>query len=189
LSAEELKKDVDKAFKMSDNELKTVLPSLIERVKKFGVGNLMKTMPDLVPRLMNILRSINVGIFVTEAPEASAAFMDVLWEGASVFAKKDAEIKGKVTNAGNIKVNFEATDSPLKGNIKISGGKISGGSAILSACDLKISSNTKALIALLTGDIDPVRGYLAHQYKMEGGLAIGIKLAEVMQSMAKLSKA
>jgi putative sterol carrier protein len=188
MSAEKLKKDIDEAMKMPGDKLKNVLPSLMKNIKAFGVGNLTKAMPDFVPKLMTKLGEVDVKKFVTEAPEASAAFMDILWEGASVLAEKDAEIKGKVTNAGEIKVNFEATDSPLRGNIKISGGKISGGSAMLSACDLKISSDTKTLLALLTGAIDPVRGYMAGQYKMEGSLAMGIKLAPVMQSMSKIFK-
>ncbi|KPV62941.1 MAG: SCP-2 sterol transfer family protein [Candidatus Bathyarchaeota archaeon BA2] len=184
-----MKKDIDKVLKLSENELKTALPPLMERVKKFGVENLMKAMPDLVSRLVNNLKSIDVGKFVAEAPEASVAFMDVLWEGIGILVEKDAETKGKVVNAGEIKLNFEATDSPLKGNIKLSGGKISGGLALLDAPDLKVSSDTKTLIALLTGDVDPVRGYMSGQYKMEGSLAVGIKLAPVMQSLPKLFKA
>ncbi|KPV61792.1 MAG: SCP-2 sterol transfer family protein [Candidatus Bathyarchaeota archaeon BA2] len=184
-----MKKDVDKALKMSENELKTALPPLVERVKAFGVGNLMEAMPDLALRLVNNLRSIDVRKFVTEAPEASAAFTDVLWEGVGILVEKDEEVKKKVVNAGEIKVNFEATDSPLKGHFKLSGGKISGGSALLDAPDLKVSSDAKTLIGLLIGDVDPVKGYIAGQFKLEGDLATGIKLVPVMTSLTKRFKA
>ncbi len=184
---EELKKAVEEAMKMSEDELKTNLPPLMDQLKG-NVGKLMEAVPDLIPKLMNKMNEIDIGKFVSEAPELSSKFMDVLWEGASILAEKNADIQNKLKSAGEIGVNFEATDSPLKGHLKISGGKISGGTDLLPKADLTLRGPTKVLVGMFAGTVDPIKGFMAKQYTMEGSMAIGMKLAPVMTSLTRVIK-
>ena len=188
MNVEELKKAVDEAIKMSPDELKGTLSTLMDGVKGFGVGKLMEVVPDMVPKVISKLDEMDVGKFISEAPEASAKFMDVLFEGVGIMAEKNPEVKKKLEGAGEVKLNFEATDSPMRGHLKISAGKFSGGSGSLETVDLKIHGPTKTMVGLLTGAVDPVRGFMAGQYKLEGSMAIGVKLAPVMTSLTKMFK-
>lgn len=76
----------------------------------------------------------------------------------------------------------------MKGHLKISAGKISGGATPIEAADLKISGPTKVMVGMVTGEVDPVRGFMSKQYKMEGSMAIGMKLAPVMTAIGKIIK-
>lgn len=184
--SEDLKRAVDEALKLSPEELKGTLPALVDEIKGFGVGKLIEAVPDLIPRLMSKLEEIDTVKFISEAPQAAAKFMDLMWEGAGVLIEKNPEAKKKLESAGEVKVNFEATDSPLRGHLVISGGKLSGGGTSLETADLKLFGPTKTMVGLLTGSVDPVRGFMAGQYKMEGSLALGMKLAPVMTSLTKM---
>ena len=188
MNMEDLKKAVDEALKLSPDELKGTLSTLVDGIKGFGVGKLIEAVPDMLPKLMRKLDEMDVGKFVSEAPEASAKFMEVLWEGVGTLAEKNPELKQKMERAGEIKLNYEATDSPVKGHLKISAGKLSGGPSLLEAPDLKIFGSTKTMVGLLTGAVDPVRGFMAGQYKMEGSMAIGMKLVPVVTGLTKMFK-
>ena len=181
---EEIKKAAEEALKMSEEELKSTLPSLMDGLKG-NVTELIEAVPDIVPKLMNRMEQINIEKFVSEAPEASAKFMDVMWEGVGIIAEKNPEVKSKLVSAGEVSANFEATDCPLKGHLKVSGGKISGGATLLDTADLRLKGPAKVLVGMMTGTVDPVRGFMARQYTMEGSMAIGMKMAPVMTSLTK----
>lgn len=184
---EDLKKTVEEALEMPEEELMDALPSLMDELEG-NVEEVMEAIPDLISRLTSKMGEIDVGKFVSDAPEASAKFMDILWEGMGIIAEKNPDVKSKLKSAGEVTINFEATDSPLKGHQKISGGKLSGGSTPLDEADLTLSGSTEVMVGLLTGDVDPVQGFMSGKFKMDGNMALGMKLAPVMTSLASAVK-
>jgi putative sterol carrier protein len=185
--AVDLKSEVEAVFKMPDKDLMDKLPSLAPRVRGHA-GELLAAMPDLPQRLAQRLEKSDVKKWSTQAPKASDAFTEFLWEITGAMVEKDPELKKAVTSAGEIKVNYEATDSPMKGHYHISGGKITGGPGLMTPTDLKLSSDTDTLIKLTTGALDATQAFMAGKYKMDGNLATAMKMAPVMAKIAAVYK-
>jgi putative sterol carrier protein len=179
----DLKGQVEEALAASEEELKAKMPPLLDNLKG-NIEGLLDSMPDLIPRLMGKLGEIDVAKFVSEDPALSERFMDVLWEGAGIVSKNES-VKKKLESAGDISVNFEATDSPMKGYLKIEGGGLIGGVTPLAQSDIQISAATAVLVDLLIGKIDPVKGFMTRKYQMKGNMSKGMKLAPVMTALAK----
>jgi len=171
----------------SPEELKTQLGPVMDQTKG-KVAELMNIMPDFAKKLAESLGQMDVAKFNNEAPEVSAKFTDILWESISVLAEKNADLKSKVAAVGDIEVNFQATDSPMKGFMKISGGKLSGGSTQLATATFKTIGPTKVMIGLITGAVDPIGGFMSKQYTTEGSMATGMKLSPVMSAIARALK-
>lgn len=184
---EDLKSNLEELLAMSPEELQTKLGPVMDQVKG-KVAELMETMPDLPQRMAASLSQMDVAKFSNDAPEASAKFTDVLWESIGALAEKNADLKSKVTGVGDIEVNFEANDSPMKGHMKTSGGKLTGGSAQLETATFKTIGPTSVMIGLITGSVDPISGFMSKQYTSEGSMATGMKLAPVMSAIARALK-
>ncbi len=183
----DLKRMTEEMLNMPDKELMVILPSLVPGIKG-SVPDLLAVMPDLPQKLVQRLMKSDVKKWATEAPEASDAFTEFLWECIGALVEKDTELKKAVANAGEIKVNYEADDSPMKGHYEISGRRITGGPGKLKAVNLAITSHTEVLIKLVTGGMDPMKGLMMRKFKLEGPLAIGMKLAGVMKAIAHAFK-
>lgn len=182
---ESLRDMVGAALKMSGDELKTSLPVVADALKG-NVGMVMEAVPDLLQKVMGKITEIDVVKFLGEAPEASEKLLDVLFEGAGIGVERDLEIKKELQEAGEVSVNFAATDSPLKGHLRISGGGLSGGGALLEKADLKITGPTIVIVGLLTGATDPIKGALTRQFRADGPVSVGLKLAPAMVKISKI---
>ncbi|MEM3586962.1 MAG: SCP2 sterol-binding domain-containing protein [Candidatus Jordarchaeaceae archaeon] len=182
-----MKSEIEKLLKMSDKELMKELPSFASKVKG-KASELLDAIPDLPQKLAQRLSSSDVKRLASEAPEASNAFTVMLWELTGAMVEKNPELKKTVEGAGDIKVNYEATDSPMKGHYHISGGKITGGPGLLPSPDLKITSDTDTLIKLTTGALDATQAFMAGKYKLDGNLAIAMRMAPVMSKIAAIYK-
>nr|MDO8079250.1 SCP2 sterol-binding domain-containing protein [Candidatus Freyarchaeota archaeon] len=187
VGAMDLKSEVEAMFKMPDKELMDKLPSFAPKVKG-KAPELLAAMPDLPQKLAQRLTKSDVKKWSTEAPKASDAFTEFLWAVTGAMVERDPELKKAVTGAGDIKVNYEATDSPMKGHYHISGGKITGGPGLMTPTDLKLSSDTDTLIKLTTGALDATQAFMAGKYKMDGNLATAMKMAPVMAKIAAIYK-
>ena len=183
----DLKSTLEGLLTMSPEEMKTKLGPAMDEVKG-KVAKMMETMPDLPQRMAANLSKMDVAKFSNDAPEASAKFTDVLWESIGVLAEKNADLKSKVAAVGDIEVNFQATDSPMKGHMKIKGGKLTGGSTHLATATFKTIGPTKVMIGLITGSVDPIGGFMSKQYTTEGSMATGMKLSPVMSAIARALK-
>ena len=184
---QDLKKAWEGIVGKSPEELKTQLGPIADRTKGH-VAELMQVMPNLPKLLAESLGKMDVAKFSNEAPEVSAKFTDILWESISVLAEKNADLKSKVAAVGDIEVNFQATDSPMKGSMKIKGGKLTGGSTQLATATFKTIGPTKVMIGLITGSVDPIGGFMSKQYTSEGSMATGMKLSPVMSAIARALK-
>ncbi len=184
--SEDLKSMVESALALSQEELKSSLPFLMDAIKGFGAKEMIKTIPDFIPRMMQKIELLDLPKFVREAPEGTAKFLDVLWEGARFMAQEDPELTEKLKEIGFVRVNFEATDSPMKGHFKIEGGKLSGGGKPVMLADLTIEAPTDTLVGLLTGRVDPVWGALKGEYKVKGKVSTAMKLAPLMKRLPRI---
>jgi putative sterol carrier protein len=173
---------------MSDEELMKNLPTLAPKLKG-KVKDLMNLMPDLPRRIVNKMDQTNVKKMANQAIEAVNAFTEILWEGIAAVAEKNEEFRKALKNVGNIKLNYEADDSPMCGHEEINNAKITGGPGKLNAVDITVKGNTDVLVKLVTGGLDPVKGLMMRKFKLEGPLALGMKLTGAMKAMADALKA
>ncbi len=185
---EQLKNAIDGLFEMPMEEMKELLPTLLDSIIDIGIESLIETVPGLLPRLMSKLEKIEIGEFIEELPEVSEKFMSILWDGAGILAEKNPKARAKLVSAGDVKVNFVATDSPMKGHLELRGGNLLGGADLLDPCDLKLYGPTRSLVGLLTGSIEPIKGFMAGQFKIEGNIMLGMKLTPVMSTMTEMFK-
>jgi putative sterol carrier protein len=182
-----LSKMTEEMLNMPDKELMEALPTLVPGLKG-SIPDLLNAVPDLPQKLGQRLLKSDVKKWATEAPKASDAFTEFLWDIISAMVEKDPELKKAATDAGEIKVNYEADDSPMQGQYKISGGKITGGPGKLDTADLAVSGHTDILLKLVIGGMDPMKGLMMRKFKLDGPLALGMKLTMVTKAMAQAFK-
>lgn len=187
-SMEDLKSIAEEMLNMPDNELMAKLPTLAPKLKG-KVKDLMDTMPDLPRRIVKKMDETNVKKMANEAIESVNAFTEILWEGIAAVAEKNEEFKKALKNVGNIKLNYEADDSPMCGHEEITNAKIAGGPGKLNSVDITVKGHTDVLVKLVTGGLDPVKGLMMRNFKLEGPLTLGMKLTGAMKAMADALKA
>ncbi|MEM2205364.1 MAG: SCP2 sterol-binding domain-containing protein [Candidatus Hadarchaeales archaeon] len=185
---EDLKKIVEEAFQLPLDELRGNLPTLLNGIKEFGVSKLMELVPDLIPRLASRLKEVNVTQFIKDDPETSAKFMDILWEGISLLAEKNPDVKEALERVGEVSVNLEAIDSPMRGHFRISGGKLSGGSGLLEKADLTVKGYTQAMIELFLGERDPTEAFFKQLIRTDGSIPLAMKVSSAMMEVSQLLK-
>lgn len=185
---EDLRKTVEEALRLPLDQLKGNLLPLLNGIKDFGVPKLMELVPDLVPRLAKRLKEADVTKFIKEDPEASARFMDILWEGISLLVEKNPDVKEALERVGEVSVNMVALDSPMKGHFRISGGKLSGGSGLLDKADLTIRGYTQAMIEIFLGERDPTEAFFKQLVRPEGSIPMAMRVSSAMMEVAQLLK-
>jgi len=183
---EDLRSVVEGALSLSEEELKSSLSFLMDTIKGVGLKEFLKAVPDLLSKMMEKMETLELASFVREVPEASSKFLEVLWEGLGLLAEGDPEIKGKLMEMEPLTVNFRATDSPMAGHFRVSGGRLSGGGRSLMNPDLVVEASTADLVGLLTGKVDPVWGALQGRYRVEGKVADAMRLAPLMRLLPRL---
>lgn len=188
MDSEQLKDALEASLTMPVENLREVLPDILDGVKEVGLENLLEQVPDAVPQLIQRLEEIDIKSFVESEPDTSARFMEVLWDSISLLAEKNAEAKAQLEKAGEVKANFVATDAPLEGNLVVSEGKFKGGSGLLEKCDISLSGPAESMVGLLTGSLHPITGFMGGKYKIEGDMVLGTQLVPIMATMTKLFK-
>jgi len=185
---ESMNKRIEKILQMSAEELKDVLPSTLDEIRKYGVGKALEEVPDLLTKIMGKLVEIDAAKFVSEVPEVSDKFMGLLWEGVGVLAVKSEELRSVLERTRDINVNLEASDSPLRGHFKISQGKLSGGSGLLhfKEQDIRFLGHTEELMRLLTGEA--AWGLKNLKLQTEGMAGLLPFLTPVIQGISKIIK-
>jgi putative sterol carrier protein len=183
---EDLRSVVEGALSLSEEELKSSLSFLMDTIKGVGVREFLRAVPDLLSKMMEKMETLELARFVGEVPEASSKFLEVLWEGLGILAEGDPEVKDKLLGMEPLTVNFRATDSPMVGHFRVSGGKLSGGGKAAMTSDLVVEASTTDLVGLLTGKVDPVWGALQGRYRVEGKVADAMRLAPLMKLLPKL---
>jgi len=174
-----LVEDIDRYFEMSDEELKENLPSLLDDLEG-RVDELVEDHRGDVPRLLNRLDDTDVEEFANDAPEVADRFQDFLWDATNALVERDKELRENITQSA--KVNFEADDSPMAGHVVVDADErtFEGGSGNIDGTDLQITGPSNVLAGMLTGSTDPVQGFMAGEFDMDGDVDLGMELASVM---------
>lgn len=156
MSGDLLKKKVEDMPGMPADELKDVLPRILDEIGSFGTGKMLEEIPDLLSKIIGKLVAVDAAKLLGEVPGVSDKFMDLLWEGVGTRAPKSEELRSALERTSRgIHVNLEASDSPLRGHFTVSQGKLSGGSGLLhfKEEDYKYMGPTEILLKLLTGEL------------------------------------
>ena len=156
MSEDLLKKKVEDMPGMPADELKDVLPRILDEIGSFGTGKMLEEIPDLLSKIIGKLVAVDAAKLLGEVPGVSDKFMDLLWEGVGTRAPKSEELRSALERTSRgIHVNLEASDSPLRGHFTVSQGKLSGGSGLLhfKEEDYKYMGPTEILLKLLTGEL------------------------------------
>ncbi len=181
-----IKQMVDDSITKPEEELKKELPALLDNFDQVSIEEIVNESPDLVPKLMGKLNEIDIKSFIDDAPDTSVKFMNLLWKSVPIMAYKDSEASSRLAQAGEATINFKATDSTMTSHLKIADGKLSGGADLLNNCDLSIFGPTDSIVGLLTGKVNPIQGFMAGKYKMDGNISLGMKLSPFLTSITKL---
>ncbi|MFW5929635.1 MAG: SCP2 sterol-binding domain-containing protein [Halobacteriota archaeon] len=182
---------IDQYFEMDEEELKDSLPQLLDTVEG-NVQALVEEREDDVPRLLRKLDETDVEEFANDAPEVAERFQDFLWEATAELIERNEELKQNITTSAT--VNFEADDSPMQGHLEVDADQqtITGGAGSLDDAQLHVTGPSNVLAGMLTGSTDPVQGFMAGEFEMDGEVDKGMELAQVMtpinQKLASLDE-
>jgi len=176
----ELKERLDRLSKLDAQELKEVLPLIVNETRHSGIKEAMIEVPDLPARIMRRLVEIDAAKFASEAPEVVNCFADFLWEAAGIVAERTGRLK-LLERFNEVNVSLEADDSPFACHFRINEGELSGGSGLwrLKDQDFKYFGSTSVLMRLLTGDLDMQRA-LFTELNFEGHPSWLLKLGPAM---------
>lgn len=180
----DLEQRIEESFELDEDELKEELPGLLDGLEG-NTADLVEENPEILTRLMTRMEEIDTAEFANDAPDVAEKFQDFLWETTTELVRRDDDMRNEIDL--DIKVNFEANDSPMQGHLEVDQDEqlIYGGAGLLDDADLHITADSNTLVAMLTGDVDPVQGFMSGQYEMDGPVDKGMQLAPIMNSMTE----
>jgi len=180
---DDIEATVEASLEKSQDELEADLPDLLADVEG-ETREFVQNNPGLFGRLVGRMDALDVAAFVETNPETADRFQDFLWTGIEVLVANEPEVKDQI--AQDITVTFEATDCEMSGHMHVDGDAetITGGAGPIEDPTLEISGPADNLVGLITGGIDPVQGFMAQQYEMDGPVATGTQLAPIMGELS-----
>lgn len=136
--------------------------------------------PDAIPTMVEMMEQVDVAEFTKSAPDLADKYQDMIWLATQDLVEDDPEIQKMIDV--DVSVNFEANDSPMEGHLVVDKDEktVRGGSGLLDNAELHITSDSDTLVGLLTGEVDPVQGFMSGQYEMDGPVDKGMQLAPIM---------
>ncbi|HET7325572.1 MAG TPA: SCP2 sterol-binding domain-containing protein, partial [Halococcus sp.] len=118
-------------------------------------------------------------------PDTADQFQELLWSGMRVMVEENPEVKDQINE--DITTNFEADDCPMEGHLEVDESEeiITGGAGQLDDSDITITGPADVLVGLITGNVDPIQGFMQQKYEMDGPVQKGTKLAPIMNSLSE----
>ena len=180
----ELTTQIEASLDQSPDELSESLPELLDEIEG-NVRELVEEEPDLFADVVGRMDDLDVAEFVNENPETADQFQELLWTGAEVIAEREASVQEAIEV--DVAVNFEADDCEMTGHIVVDADEetVTGGAGHIDDADLEISGSAETLVALLTGETDPVQGFMSGEFELEGPVPLGTQLAPVLSELAE----
>lgn len=181
---DEIETRIEESLDKSEDELQDDLPGLLAAADG-QVRELVEANPELFGRLVGRMEEMDIATFVESNPETADQFQDLLWTGMEVLVENSPEVQSEIVQ--DITVNFEAKDAPMTGHLKVDGSAqtVTGGAGHLDDSTLEITGPADNLVGLMTGSVDPVQGFMAQQYELDGPVAQGTQLAPVMSNLSE----
>ena len=180
----ELNDQIEASLDQSPDELAETLPELLDEIEG-NVRELVESDPELFADVVGRMDEIDVAEFVNENPETADQFQELLWTGAEVLAEQEASVREAIDV--DVSVNFEANDCPMTGHIVVDADEetITGGAGHTDDADLQITGSAETLVSLVTGDVDPVEGFMSGECELEGPVPLGTQIAPVLSELSE----
>jgi len=177
--SEELTQRIEESLDKDEDELVEDLPGLLEDIEG-RERELISENPALFAEVLGRMDEIDTARFYNEAPEAGDKFQNLLWTGVRLLVENNPEIRDRIGT--DITANFDADDCPMAGHLEIDADEqiIRGGAGLSDDPDLTLTGSADTLSALVTGEIDPVQGFMQQKYELDGSVQKGTQLASVM---------
>lgn len=184
MTDEETVERIEASLELDEDELQAELPEILAEVDG-QTEELMRENPEVFAKVVGRMEEIDVAEFVNEAPEAADQFQELLWTGVQLMVENNEDIQDDI--ATDIVANFEATDCPMTGHLETDADAqtVRGGAGLVEDPDLTLTGPADTLVALITGGIDPVQGFMTQQYELDGSVQKGTQLASVMGSLTE----
>lgn len=182
--ASDLETRIESSLEQPPEDVAEELPDLLEEVEG-RQRELVEENPDVFRRVVQQMEEIDIASFVSENPETADAFQDLLWTGTEVLVENDPGIREEIT--ADITVTFEADDCPMDGHLRVDADRkvVTGGGGTIDDPTLEITGPGDVLVGFVTGEVDPVQGFMSNEYDLDGPIQQGTQLAPVMESLAE----
>lgn len=188
MTDDELVQRIEASFEKDDDELQKVLPDLLSDIEGQS-DELVQAHPDIVSNILNRMSEMEIASFVSENPETADQFQDLLWSGVRVVADGNEAVQQQINE--DISVNFEAEDCPMAGHVTVieTDETVTGGAGVLDDPDISITGPADVLVGLITGNVDPIQGFMQQKYQMDGPVQKGTRLAPIMNTLSDEAQA
>lgn len=176
---------IERTLEKPDDQLAEALPALLDDIEG-QTEQLLLDNPALFARVTQRMDAVDIADFANEQPETVEQFQEMLWTGMELLVMASPDVQKSITE--DITVNFEATDAPMTGHLHVieSEETIRGGTDLRENPDLTITGPADELVALITGNTDPVQGFMQQRFEMDGDIQKGTRLAATMNELTKL---
>jgi putative sterol carrier protein len=176
---------IERVLEKPDDQLAAELPVLLDDIEG-QTKQLLLENPALFARVTQRMDAVNIAEFATEQPETVEQFQGMLWTGMELLVMASSDVQGSITE--DITVNFEADNAPMTGHLHVIEEEetIRGGTDLLDEPDLTITGPADELVALITGNADPIQGFMQGKFEMEGDIQKGTRLAATMNELTRL---
>lgn len=175
---------IDRATTLSDEELADELPEILAEIEGRTEEVILEN-PPVFAQVVQRMGEMDVEEFAAENPETVEQFQEVLWTGMDILVRVSRDIRNSITQ--DITVNFEATDAPMTGHLEVIADeeRINGGTDLLEEPDITIEGPANTLVSLITGQVDPVQGFMAQKFTMQGSVRKGTQLSQTMTTLTE----
>lgn len=173
---------IDEALDKPIDELEDELPALLEEIDG-NTQELLETNPAVFVEVVDRVDEVDVAEFVSDNPETAERFQGILWTGAELFVDQNPDVLEQVPS--DVAINFEANDCPLEGHIAIDTEtrKLTGAPGTVDEAELTLIGPADTLVGIITGDVDPVQGFMGGEFDLDGDVSRGAQLAQIFQQM------
>lgn len=176
---------IERVIDKPDDELAEELPALLDDIEG-QTEQLLLNNPALFARVTQRMDAVDIAEFATDQPKTVEQFQGMLWTGMELLVQASPDVQESITE--DITVNFEATDAPMTGHLHVIENEetIRGGTDLLDDSNLTITGPADELVALITGNADPIQGFMQQRFDMDGDIQKGTRLAATMNELTRL---
>lgn len=176
--------ELERTVELTGEELRAHLPPVLAGFDEELTATLVREHPDVFGKLVRGLEDADVAAFVEASPEGAADYQDVLWTGLGFLVEDSEHLQGRINQT--VTVNFQARDCAMEGHLRLDKDErtLAGGHGLAADPDITITGPAGNLVGLITGTVDPIRGFMQGSYKMDGGITKGTRLAPTIKALA-----
>jgi putative sterol carrier protein len=181
---DQLVQRIEDSLEQDQEQLQEDLPGILDDMEG-QTDELVREHPQVMSGILSQMEEMDIAEFVSENPETADQFQELLWSGMRVMVEQNPEVKDQINE--DITTNFEADDCPMEGHLEVDESEetITGGAGQLDDADITITGPADVLVGLITGNVDPIQGFMQQKYEMDGPVQKGTKLAPIMNNLSE----